>query len=447
MSLPAAPVNVGAARKLILDEEKIAAFASRALPQYKQALLRANDVLTRYGINQSPMRLCHFLGQIGNECGRLTIIEENMTYRSAARLRAVWPSRFPTLASAEPYVNNPQKLAEKVYGGRFENKPGDGWRYRGRGLVQITGRSSYREMGKKLGIPLEENPDLAFDPKYAVAIACETWAGKTLTGERDMNRLADANKLEAMTYRINGGYTNIDDRRDAFEEAWEIWGTGKPPRRSLEPDLLDRGDRAGKVEELNARLDQLHLFDGITSSRPTQVYNLATYKAVRSLQQEAGLNPTGVVGTDTWTALEKAIDRGGSSGGGTTRSRSPSAGGGSSSTPAMRDAGDSRLKEIRAWSVALALLAIAFVGTYIYALTHPTGNTPLWMPLIFAGMVFVTGLAMWLAAKPQPNWNVGTGGGSAATRSRGPAGAATADSEFSFIPGEEEPVRLGVNTG
>ena len=79
-----------------------------------------------------------------------------------------------------------------------------------------------------------------------------------------MNRLADANKLEAMTYRINGGFTNIDDRRDAFEEAWDIWGTGKPPRRVLEPDTLDRGDRAGRVEELNARLGELGMFESIT---------------------------------------------------------------------------------------------------------------------------------------------------------------------------------------
>jgi putative chitinase len=440
----AAPAVVTSGSKLIVDADRIAEFARNALPQYKQAFLSGKEMLTRYGIDQTPLRLCHFLGQIGNECGRLTILEENMTYRSAQRLRAVWPSRFPTLAAAEPYVNNPQKLAEKVYGGRFDNRPGDGWRYRGRGLVQITGRSSYREMGKKLGIDLENNPDLATDPKHALAIACETWAGKALAGERDMNKLADANKLEAMTYRINGGYTNIDDRRDAFEEAWEIWGSGKAPRRVLEPDTLDRGDRSGRVDELNARLGELGLFDGITATRPTQVYNQSTYKAVRVLQEGSGLNPTGVVGNDTWTALEKALDRGPSA----TRSRAPSRGpGGAEASPQpRRDPLASRLKEIRAWSIALALLAVAFVAGYIFALTNPTGNTPLWMPLVFSGMVFVTGLAMWLAARVQPGWNLDTPATPptrAATRSAG--GEAMGEASGSFVPDEEEPVRMGTN--
>lgn len=440
----AAPAVIAASPKLVIDAARIADFARNALPQYRQAFLGGNEMLTRYGINQTPLRLCHFLGQIGNECGRLTIIEENMTYRSAQRLRAVWPTRFPTLASAEPYVNNPQKLAEKVYGGRFDNRPGDGWRYRGRGLVQITGRSSYREMGQKLGIDLENDPDLAVDPKHALAIACETWAGKAMPGERDMNKLADANKLEAMTYRINGGFTNIEDRRDAFEEAWNVWGTGKPPRRSLETDTLDRGDRSGRVEELNTRLAELGMFEGITATRPTQVYNMSTYKAVRALQQETSLNQTGVCGLETWAALEKVIDRGPAA----TRgmSRSPSAGANrSGAAAAPPDSLSRRLREIRAWSIALSMLSVAFVATYIFALTSATGNTPLWMPLIFAALTFVTGLALFLAGRIQPGWNLEGGAatpGRAATRGGAPGSAAAPGG---FVPGEEEPVRFGTN--
>ena len=434
-----APAVITAGPKLIIDADRVAKFARNALPQYRDAFLQGNEMLTRYGINQNPLRLSHFLGQIGNECGRLTIIEENMTYRSAQRLRAVWPSRFPTLASAEPFVNNPQKLAEKVYGGRFDNHPGDGWRYRGRGLVQITGRSSYRDMGKQLRIDLENQPDLATDPKHALAIACETWASKALDGERDMNRLADANKLEAMTYRINGGFTNIDDRRDAFEEAWDIWGTGKPPRRVLEPDTLDRGDRAGRVEELNARLGELGMFESITPTRPTQVYNQSTYKAVRALQADQGLNQTGVVGTETWTALEKALERGAG-----TRGATRSRGGSDGAMSAQGDPVAGRLKEIRAWSIALALLAVAFVAGYVFALINPTGNTPLVMPLVFAGMVFVTGLAMWLAARVQTGGTGSAGAGTrAGTRSAGARGSGGTTS--SFVPDEEEPVRFGTN--
>jgi predicted chitinase/peptidoglycan hydrolase-like protein with peptidoglycan-binding domain len=428
-------------RPLEITPDNVAKFAPRAIAAYREAFISGNDLLTRYGINQSPMRLCHFLGQIGNECGRLRIIEENMNYRSAARIRAVWPTRFPTLASAEPFVNNPEGLAEKVYGGRFENGPGDGWRYRGRGLVQITGRSSYREMGRKLGIPLEEKPELACEPKYALAIACETWAGKQLAGERDMNRLADINKIEALTYRINGGYTNLDDRRAAFEEAWEIWGSGAPPKGALEDDTLERGDRSGRVEELNARLDELKLFDGITPRPPQHVYNKATYTAVRSLQQQMGVAPSGIVGAETWGVLEKALEHGGMPGRAATRAppelsevdeRSP-----------VREAVVRRLREIRAWSIVLPPLAAAFVVAYIFLLINPTGNAAIWLPLLFSGVVFVAGLALWLAARPEPHWRL-----SEPSRSRSPRTSSPEPAERSpgaFVLGEDEPVRYGFN--
>ncbi|MGE3712669.1 MAG: peptidoglycan-binding protein, partial [Hyphomicrobiaceae bacterium] len=428
-------------RPLEITSETVARFAPRAIAAYREAFISGNDLLTRYGINQSPMRLCHFLGQIGNECGRLRIIEENMNYRSAARIRAVWPTRFPTLASAEPFVNNPEGLAEKVYGGRFENGPGDGWRYRGRGLVQITGRSSYREMGRKLGIPLEENPELACEPKYALAIACETWAGKQLAGERDMNRLADINKIEALTYRINGGYTNLDDRRAAFEEAWGIWGSGVPPKGVLEDDTLERGDRSGRVEELNARLDELKLFDGITPRPPQHVYNKATYTAVRSLQQQMGVAPSGIVGAETWGVLEKALERGGMPGRAATRSQ-PEMSGAAEQSP-VREAVVRRLREIRAWSIVLPPLAAAFVVAYIFLLINPTGNAAIWLPLLFSGVVFVAGLALWLAARPEPHWQL-----TEPSRSRLPQTRSSEPVERSpgaFVLGEDEPVRYGLN--
>ena len=106
--------------------------------------------LASFHISDNPMRLCHFMAQIGHECGGFTIKRESLNYTTTARLRAVWPSRFPDDASARPYVRNEEKLAEKVYGGRLGNvKKGDGFRYRGRGFVQITGRESYREMGQQ----------------------------------------------------------------------------------------------------------------------------------------------------------------------------------------------------------------------------------------------------------------------------------------------------------
>ena len=418
-------------RHLVITPETLQAFAPQALPQYRDALVNGNDWLTRYAINLTPLRLCHFLGQIGNECGRLTVLEENLDYHSATRIREVWPSRFLTQAAAEPYLAHPQQLAEKVYGDRFDNGPGDGWRYRGRGLVQLTGRSNYREMGQKLGIPLEQNPELALDPRYALAIACETWASRQLVGERDMNTLADANKLDALTYRINGGYANIDDRRAAFEHAWEVWSSGDPPMRTLDPDLHDRGDRGGRVDELNARLKDFGLFDGITEHPPQHVYSTSTYKAVRILQAESGLAETGVTDPETWSALEHAVERGLAS-----RGRG-SAGNQDKTANPKRNVVARRLGEVRFWAITLSILALAYVVSHIFLLTHPTGNVVLWLPMLFAGVVFVAGMALWLAARPQPHWQVATPRGTVRTMVR--------RAPSSFISGEEEPVRQGIN--
>ncbi len=434
-SLPAAGTGNG---KLIIDAERLTRFAGDALPQYREALLGGNDTLTRYGINHSALRLCHFLAHIRVESGRLTILDENLNYRSAQRLRAVWPMRFPTVASAEPFVNNPQKLAEKVYGGRFDNRPGDGWRYRGRGLVQLTGRTAYREIGGKLGVDLENQPERASDPALMLAIACETWLARSLPGERDMNRLADANKFEAMAYRLVGGHAGIDDRREAFEDAWRVWGSGEPPRRALDSETLERGDWGVRVEELNARLGELGLLEGAAGVRATPIYDRTTFAAVRRLQGEAGVALTGVVTPDTWALIDKALE---ATAEGT---RAPSQRRGGVGLPARKPI-SGRLKEIRAWSVALSLLAVGFVASYIYALTHSTGNTPLWMPLVFAGMVFVTGLAMLLAVHMKSDVD-GDGqpspprGGSVQGGRGGQAGEV-----HGGVPGEDEPARLGVN--
>lgn len=103
-----------------------------------------NAALDRWGID-TPARVAHFLAQVGVESGGLARVEENLSY-SAERLMTVWPSRFKTLAAAQAYARNPEALANKVYGGRMgSTQPGDGWRYRGRGLKQLTGRNNYKE--------------------------------------------------------------------------------------------------------------------------------------------------------------------------------------------------------------------------------------------------------------------------------------------------------------
>lgn len=103
--------------------------------------------------------------------GTMMPIRENLNYSSAERIRSVWPSRFPTVASAQPYVNNPQKLAEKVYGNRLGNDNAlEGWIFRGRSFVQITGEDNYERAEQRLGVELTDDPDVVLDPKISAQI-------------------------------------------------------------------------------------------------------------------------------------------------------------------------------------------------------------------------------------------------------------------------------------
>lgn len=167
----------------------------------------APAVLDRYKIN-TPQRLAHFMAQVSHECGGGTITEENLRY-SAVRMTQVWPSRFRSIAAAQPYANNPKALANKVYNGRMGNRPGtdDGWNYRGRGLIQITGRDGYQQVGKVAGLDLVANPSLANDPKGALEVAAAFWTWKRL------NAVADTGNLTAITRIVNGGTTGLADRQ------------------------------------------------------------------------------------------------------------------------------------------------------------------------------------------------------------------------------------------
>ena len=181
---------------------------SRLFPHAKKAVLATiNEQLSQNGINKTKDRLCFFLAQIGHESSGLTIKEENLRY-TAKRLTQVWPSRFPTTEAAKAYANNPQALAEKTYGGRMGNSSkGDGWKYRGRGAVQITGKEEYAKVGKAAGLDLVKNPDLVFSDENYIKVACAYW---TLNG---FNKYADKGNFISLTRAINGGLIGLAERR------------------------------------------------------------------------------------------------------------------------------------------------------------------------------------------------------------------------------------------
>lgn len=152
-----------------------------------------------------------FLAQIIHESAGLTKLAENLNY-SAKRLTEVWPSRFPTIESAQPFARNPEALANKVYGGRMGNtKPGDGWRFRGRSPIMVTGRDNYALVGRLMGQDLTVMPELLEQPHYALEASIAWWEDKV---SDDM--LGDP---ERVSRRVNGGLIGLAEREELMGTA------------------------------------------------------------------------------------------------------------------------------------------------------------------------------------------------------------------------------------
>ena len=176
-----------------------------------------NQVFVKYDLDTSK-RQAAFIGQCAVESANFTRLQENLNY-SAQRLTQVWPSRFPNISMAEPYANNPEKLADFVYAGRMGNlQDGDGWKFHGRGLIQLTGRENYANCGSGVGVDLIDNPDLLLTPQYAVLSAGWFW------NKKGLNALADTQEYGAMTRRINGGLTGLDERIAKITKALQVLG-------------------------------------------------------------------------------------------------------------------------------------------------------------------------------------------------------------------------------
>ena len=177
-----------------------------------------NDTFAKYGID-TLKRQAAFIGQCGHESNNFKTLEENLHY-SAQSLMRVWPSRFDA-ATAEKYANNPEMIANKVYGGRADlgnTEEGDGSKFHGRGIIQLTGRSNVTACGDALGQPFAEHPELLLEPEWACMSAGWFWNRKQL------NLLADNEDWTTMTKRINGGTLGLDDRINRIHKAMDILG-------------------------------------------------------------------------------------------------------------------------------------------------------------------------------------------------------------------------------
>lgn len=169
-------------------------------------------ILDNAGIN-TPLRLAHFMAQIEHESG-LKPISENLNY-SANRLRVIFPEYFISKEDAKRYDRNPEKIANKVYANRMGNgteSSGEGWKYRGRGFIQITGKENYHRLANDTDLDCLKNPDLLLEEANAMISAIWFW------NLRGLNAHADKDEIKSITKRINGGYIGIEHRKELLEK-------------------------------------------------------------------------------------------------------------------------------------------------------------------------------------------------------------------------------------
>ena len=179
-------------------------------PEWVDAL---NSTFQRFNIS-NVLQQASFIGQCSHECGNFKVLEENLNYR-AETLMKIWPRRFYQ-SNVNDYARNPKKIANMVYANRMGNRDeasGDGYRFRGRGCIQLTGHANYYHAGQACGVDFVMEPDLVSTPMYAAMTAGWFW------DTHKLNQYADSQDYIAMTKKINGGIIGLEDRKFHIAQA------------------------------------------------------------------------------------------------------------------------------------------------------------------------------------------------------------------------------------
>jgi len=188
-------------------------------PYVDQWFHAISEILPEYDIN-TPQRVAAFLAQCAHESGGFIFLKENLNYK-AASLRKVFPKYFPDDAIAATYANKPQMIANRVYANRMGNgdeASGDGWKYCGRGLIQLTGKDNYTFFAASIDVSIEEATEYLETFEGAVQSACFFW------DQNNLNQWADKGDILTLTKRINGGTIGLDDRIKHYNHALHIFG-------------------------------------------------------------------------------------------------------------------------------------------------------------------------------------------------------------------------------
>lgn len=210
---------------MVIEEKHLKAAGVKDPAKWLEAVQKTCD---EFEIN-TPQRIASFIAQTAHESGGYTALSENLNYR-AATLAACWPNRFAVLGPDKKPVKENGKLvptgvansiagkaeliANLVYSSRMGNGPaesGEGWKYRGRGLKQLTGKDNYTRCGASLGLDLVSNPDLLLEPMAAARSAGWFWKSNNLSS------FADAGDIKGMTKKINGGFIGLEDREKRYK--------------------------------------------------------------------------------------------------------------------------------------------------------------------------------------------------------------------------------------
>jgi putative chitinase len=186
------------------------------LDQWHTAL---TDICPEYGID-TPVRLAAFVAQCAHESANFKFLRENLNYRAESLMRT-WPKHFPTMEIARQYERKPEKIANRAYANRMGNRDeasGDGWRYLGRGLIQLTGKENYTWFAASLNMEVDDVVEYLGTFEGAVQSACFFWESN------ELNKWADKKDIVTLTKRINGGTIGLEDRIKHFNHACHVLG-------------------------------------------------------------------------------------------------------------------------------------------------------------------------------------------------------------------------------
>ena len=254
-----------------------------------------NEVFPKYEINTNR-RVAAFLAQCGHESGGWRTFSENLNY-SAKALDALFGKYFKRAGrDAEEYARQPEKIANVVYANRMDNgdtASGDGWRYRGRGPIQLTGKHNYAKFSDDMDVDAVNNPDMVSEDKE-VALMSAIWYWNS----NKLNRYADSGDIKTLTKRINGGYIGLEDRIHHWEMCLEALGEDVETHHGDDEDDSFDLDDIGILRK-GARGDGVKMMQEALGVGADGIFGAGTEAKLKEWQTENGLDADGVAGPAT----------------------------------------------------------------------------------------------------------------------------------------------------